>query len=427
MGLTSFTRFTFFYFTLRLLADGTEEFLIQPTAWYYVTYLGKSNVYLGVLLAAFPFGALVFAPIVGAFDVRFNNPKLVFLMCSGSKLIGNVLYTLSFNAYLPLIGRLMSGLGESTVGVLYGAVTQGTNNKNRARAFIYFETLFSVGTACGPVIGTFATFDFDIFGWEVNAGNSPGLVLATIWFVMLIFTLLLPSKLTHNSKTVLESTNSEKEESGSDSELAATNGTTEYSTSRICCLYFVIFQSLFLFCISAFYTPLLAAHHLGLGLVEIKLMYANLALFAFVLFLGNYIFSSYISEKAFLAFGIVSHVVPLSILFYFAFSFNDSHPFNVAYILLILMLLISVSFVIFPLASSLLSKETPAHKASFYQSLAFTVLHTPNVISRIIGAATFNQSGMICVCVILTTGWLLELIWFLIEYRAFYPSSKEKK
>ncbi len=427
MSLTSFSRFTFCYFTLRLLADGMEEFLIQPTAWYYVRYLGQSNFFLGILLAAFPFGALISAPLVGALDVRYNNPKLVFLMCCLTKFLGDVLYTISINAYLPLVGRLISGLGEGTVGVLYGAVTQGTNKKNRVRAFLYFEALFSVGTAFGPVVGSFITFNLDIFGMEINAGNSPAVVLASIWFIMLILTVLLPSDLTGKQKNAVESSDSRKEESESESESATTNDTREYSTSRICCLYFVIFLSWILFCITSFYTPLLAAHHLGLGLVEIKFMYANVALFSFVLFLGNYIFSSYISEKCFIGFGIASHSVPLLILLYFALTFNDTLPVNIAYSLLILLLLLSVSFVIFPLASSLLSKETPVHKASFYQSLAFTVLHTPNLISRVVGGVTFNQTGMICVCLVLTAGWFLELIWFLIEYRALYPSSKKDK
>ena len=427
MSLTSFTKFVFFYLSLRLLADGMEEFLIQPTAWYYVRYLGQSNLFLGFLLAAFPFGAVIFSPCVGFFDVRFNNPKVIFLICCVTKFIGNLLYTTPFNAYLPLIGRFMSGLGEGTVGVVYGAVTQGTNNKNRARAFLYFEGLYSVGTAFGPVLGSFITFDLDIFGLEINAGNSPGLILATIWFLMLILTVFLPSDLTKTTETILDSTDSTTEESGSESQSTATNATTEYSISTICCLYFVIFQSWMLLNIGLFYTPLLAAHHLGLGLIEIKFMYINGALFSFVLFLANYVLSRYIAEKSFLAIGIASHIIPLLILFYFSLSFNDSLSVNSAYFLLILTILLSVSFVMFPLASSLLSKETPVDKASLYQSIGFTVLHAPNSMSRIIGGATFTQTGMIYVCLGLSAGWFLELIWFLIEYRTLYPSSKGRK
>ena len=419
MALTSFPKFVFFYLSIRLLSDGMEEFLIQPTAWFYVNYLGASDFFLGLLLAAFPFGAFIFAPCVGVFDVRFNSPKLVFMMCSVTKFIGNVLYTTPFHAYLPLIGRFLSGLGEGTVGVVYGLVTQGTNSKNRAQAFLYFEGLYTVGTACGPVLGSFFAFNFDILGLEINAGNFPGLILTTIWFLMIVFTVFLPSELTKKSTDLVN------EESGSESELVTTNGTTEYSISRISCLYFVIFQSWMLLNVGLFYTPLLAAYHFGLKLIDIKLLYASSALFSFVLFLGSYILSSHIAEKTFIAIGIASHIVPLFIFSYFAVSFNDTLTFNNAYFLLILMILLSVSFVIFPLASSLLSKETPQDQASFYQSIGFTVLHLPNVIGRIISGATFTHTGMIYVCLGLCGGWLLQAFWFFIEYRAFYtPSGK---
>ncbi len=427
MSLTSFTKFVFFYLSLRLLADGMEEFLIQPTAWYYVRYLGQSNLFLGFLLAAFPFGAVIFSPCVGFFDVRFNNPKVIFLICCVTKFIGNLLYTTPFNAYLPLIGRFMSGLGEGTVGAVYGAVTKGTNSQNRARAFLYFEGIYSIGTACGPILGSLITFDLDIFGLEINAGNSPGLILATIWFLMVIITVFLPSDLTEKSKTILESIDSTTEGTESESESVATKATTEYSISRVCCLYFVMFQSWMLLNIGMVYTPMLAAHHLGLKLIEIKFLYVNSALLSFVLFLANYVLSSYIAEKSFLAIGIASHIIPLLILFYFSFSFNDSLSVNSAYFLLILTILLSVTFVMFPLSCSLISKETPADKASLYQSIGFTVLHAQNVISRILAGATFTQTGMIYVCLGLSTGWFLELIWFLIEYRTLYPSSNEKK
>ena len=216
------------------------------------------------------------------------------------------------------------------------------------------------------------------------------------------------------------------EESESESESTATSDTTEYSISRIFCLYFVIFQSWMLLNIGLFYTPLLAAYHLGLKLIEIKLLYACSALFSFLLFLGSYILANLIAEKSLIAIGIASHIVPLFILFYFAFSFNDSFAVDNGYFLLILMILLSVSFVIFPLSSSLLSKETPLHKASFYQSVGFTVLHLPNVIGRIVGGFTFNETGMTYVCIGLSIGWLVQLLWFLIEYRAFYPSSVKK-
>ena len=176
-----------------------------------------------------------------------------------------------------------------------------------------------------------------------------------------------------------------------------------------------------------FYTPLLSVHLLGLGLIEIKLIYANGALFSFILFLTSFIISSYFSENIkLIAIGVLSHIVPLSTLFYFAFSWGNFHSVNNAYFLLLLNISLGVSFVIFPLASSLLSKETPVRTASFYQGLAFMALHIADIGGRAMGGATFHKTTLTWVCIGLTIGWLIELVWFLIEYCNMFPVSGKR-
>ena len=48
--------------------------------------------------------------------------------------------------------------------MLYGAVTKCTTHENRAKAFLYFEGLYSIGAICGPTIGSALTFKLDILG-----------------------------------------------------------------------------------------------------------------------------------------------------------------------------------------------------------------------------------------------------------------------
>jgi MFS family permease len=55
-------------------------------------------------------------------------------------------------------------LSEGTMGVLYGVVTKCTTNENRAKAFLYFEGLYSIGVVCGPMVGSVLTFNLNIFG-----------------------------------------------------------------------------------------------------------------------------------------------------------------------------------------------------------------------------------------------------------------------
>jgi MFS family permease len=164
INFTSLNKLVFIYLSLRLLTDGVEEFLILPTAWYYIKDLGETNTFLGLTLAAYSAGTLVFAPFIGLLAVKCQASKALVVMCGLVKLFGNVLYSIPVNGYFPLFGRFISGIGEGTTGVLYGAVTKCTTNKNRAKAFLYFEGLFCIGEVCGPAIGSLLIFNFNILG-----------------------------------------------------------------------------------------------------------------------------------------------------------------------------------------------------------------------------------------------------------------------
>jgi hypothetical protein len=194
--------------------------------------------------------------------------------------------------------------------------------------------------------------------------------------------------------------------------------------SVVLCLYFLIFLMAILVTISSTYIPLLAKYHLGLGLSHVKLLYLNSSLFAFVFFLATYLLAERISEKNCIVFGVVSSIVPILTIFYFALFWDNDMPVNAAYLLLVSLLFIGAQFVNFALISSLLSKLTPAEGASFYQSLTFTVAHTSIMLSRILAGATFHRMPMMYTCLCLTICWLFGLIWLGIEYKNLEKDEK---
>ena len=73
-----------------------EEFIIHiiPTAWYYMKFLEETNVFLGLTLAAYSIGTLVFAPFIGFLEVKCQSSKAILVMCGLVKLSGNLVYTL---------------------------------------------------------------------------------------------------------------------------------------------------------------------------------------------------------------------------------------------------------------------------------------------------------------------------------------------
>jgi MFS family permease len=170
LNFTSLKNFVFLYLSLRVFTEGLEEFLIQPTAWYYMKYLGESDLFLGLTLAAYSAGALLFAPFVGVIDVKFQASKLITVFCAFVRFFGNLLYSIPVNGYFPMFGRLISGLGAATDGIVLSIVAKGTTDKNRAKAFLYLEALYSLGTICGPTLGSALTINMDIYGLKINAG-----------------------------------------------------------------------------------------------------------------------------------------------------------------------------------------------------------------------------------------------------------------
>ena len=193
-------KWVFLYLSIRVFVDGSEEYIIQSTAWYYMEYLRKPKVFLGLTLAAFAAATCILAPLVAMIEVKFDAATVIVFVSGPVKLIGNIiLYAIPVNGYFPLFGRLISGMGESTLGVLYGAVTKCTDKTNRAEAFLYFEGLYSVGAIFGPAIDSVLVFNINILGWKINPGNSPAVLLAIAWVFLITLSIFLPSDLAENS------------------------------------------------------------------------------------------------------------------------------------------------------------------------------------------------------------------------------------
>jgi MFS family permease len=414
----------FFYLSIRLFFDGSEEYIIQPTAWYYMKYLGESKAFLGLTLAAFATATCIFAPLVGIFETKFHAAKAIILLSGPAKFFGNMLYSIPLNGYFPLFGRFISGMGGSTTGVLYGVVTICTTNENRSKAFLYFEGIFSVGSVFGPAIGSVLIFKVNIFGWEINAGNSPGVLLATVWLFLIMLGMFLPSDLAENSLA-------EEIELDSDSgnEIIEKGNDTNYTASTVCCLYYIIFLNAIFYNLISFYTPLLAVYHLGLKLIHVKLIYVNTSLVGFVLYIATYLFLHKTSEKKYIFLAFAITIVPISITFYFAHVWNNItySKFNAAYLLLISMIIMSVQFINFALTCSLLSKVTPPNRAAFYQSLIFTVENIGIIVARVIGGATFDKIPMMCTCLVLGIAWASSVVWMAFEYNKLPPKASSHK
>ncbi|XP_028416118.1 major facilitator superfamily domain-containing protein 8-like [Dendronephthya gigantea] len=411
----------FIYISLRFFSNGVEEYLIQPTAWYYMKFLKESNVFLGLTLASYSAATLVFSPFFGALNVRLqNSSKLIILMGGVVKLLGNMLYSIPINGYFPMFGRFLSGMGTGTGSVLFGIIAKGSSHENRAQAFLYFEALFFAGQVLGPTLGSILTFNVDIFGWQINAGNSPGVIMMIIWCFLLTFTIFLPSNLTEENIEEKQSKEIIVGEKITDTFKSSSETNNIFRPpSIVFSLFYFTFVLVIFYSVVGLYVPLLAAHRLGLGLLHVKLIFINSTLFVFILFILTPLFLRIISEKNLLILGKVFLMFPIFVLLYFSVSWNTTLSVNAAYLLPLTMFILEGNAVNFSLICSILTKLTPVSSASFYQGINFAVLHFGIMVGRLIAGATFAKLPMMYAGFGLTVCWLFSMLWLSIEYKNF--------
>ncbi|XP_046848565.1 tetracycline resistance protein, class H-like isoform X3 [Xenia sp. Carnegie-2017] len=142
----------FFLAAFRYFMEGSEEFFIAPSAWFYIKSLGEDKVFLGIVLSAFPVAAVISLPILGKIADKYGNHRTIIIACFALKVASNVLYAVPISVYFPLFGRLFSGIAEGSAGVLNGKVIEYTSELYRAKVFLILDGLYTVGSLFGPAL-----------------------------------------------------------------------------------------------------------------------------------------------------------------------------------------------------------------------------------------------------------------------------------
>ena len=410
---TSMRPWIFCAIAVRFFVDGSEEYFITPSAWYYIKSLGQTMTFLGIVLSAFPVGALSTGSMVGKFADKFGHIKSILLASFTIKVIANLIYSIPVSAYFPLAGRLLSGLADGSAGVYYGQIILYTPMKHRAPVFIFLDGMFTLGSLFGPTVSVFLSFNINVLGWKIDAGNSPGIVLALIWLVLLVNVMWLPKDFGTKKTTVDHDSDDDDDVISAQS---LTNSPSYASHSTVLLIFYQVFLSLFYSTTVTFYVPLLAQELLHLQLTEVKLLFLVSSLFSMVLFLLFYLGANYFHETQLLACSMVMQIIAISILTYFGFSWDNITGVYNGYIL-IAYICLGMPYYSFSLGCSLLSKVTDPNDAAFYQGSSFAALHSGFVVSRIVSSFIFTKTSVLWFCLALVIMWTLGAVWLIIEYR----------
>jgi MFS family permease len=192
-----------------------------------------------------------------------------------------IIYCVNLSAYFPLFGRLLSGVGEIGVTVVLGQIALQPERESRSGNFVLLDSAYCVGAAFGPGIGSFIAFRTDILGWEINEGNSPGIVLIIVWLLFLILAMLLPKDIwiatgarntEHNSPLSEDEADRRLDECGRKEKLPDSNSKWKPNyallDSRLFCLIFLAFSSEVFSSTSTFYVPVLALNQLKMEMIQ---------------------------------------------------------------------------------------------------------------------------------------------------------------
>jgi hypothetical protein len=79
------------------------------------------------------------------------------------------------------------------VAIIFGQVALQSEAAERSAIYVLAEGVYCLGATIGPAIGSFITFEITIWGWHIDQGNSPGVLLIIIWTFFSIVTIILPN------------------------------------------------------------------------------------------------------------------------------------------------------------------------------------------------------------------------------------------
>ena len=418
------TKFT----ALRFFLGGIEIYIIAPTAWYYIKSMGQTKFFLALVFTAYNVGAIIAGPLFGFLTDKFGNPRFMFISCCAMKVVANVIYSINLSAYFPLFGRLMTGL-SGDIAILLGQVALQTEEENRGKNFVFLEGIYCLGAVFGPGIGSFISFRANILGWEIDEGNSPGIVLAIIYLIFLMASLLLPKEIWVPSN---KQSSTEKDydeglvdyENSDDETLAAhrnPDGKLSYLLdSRILCLLFLIFSSEVFSSTATFYAPILALDHFHLKEIHVKLLFLNCTLFTLLLFICLHLVSKYIEERKLFAFALLMEITAIIFLASLAFFWNQVT--DVQYYVLLLYICLGMPYFANPYGNSILSKITDPKNATLVQGISLATVHSAIALCRVLVSFAFTKTSLLCYCFGMVIMWLIGVIWYAVLYRRMVPN-----
>lgn len=170
---------------LRRFAAGIDYIIILPSVYFYLQSFNMGYYFLGLVIAADSLVAFFVSPLIEKLDEKWQRVRFLGFVANLLQITGSMIYALPLYFYMPLLGRLVSGLGQSFSGALYGEVKRVTSPEERNRVMIFMEGVRLFGVVIGPGMNFFVK-DFSLtFGpWIIDYRTAPGFFMAIVWLLV---------------------------------------------------------------------------------------------------------------------------------------------------------------------------------------------------------------------------------------------------
>lgn len=176
-------------FSIRMFFIGVEYSVILPSCLLYMKTFDVSEIFMGLVVAAYPFAGMISLPIVGRIYDKTKRTRELFIILNFLQIVGNIIYAIPFSIWLPLSGRFLAGLGDGFAACAAGEITY-TYPKSYRTGIL---SLMELGRVLGLVVGPAVTFfigkkTYYLWTWRLDYATMPGVVMAFCWLLYELLT-----------------------------------------------------------------------------------------------------------------------------------------------------------------------------------------------------------------------------------------------
>ncbi len=155
--------------------------VILPLLHLYGIAFGASPFQIGMIAAAFPLAQLIGVPVMGAMSDRYGRKPLL-LISQVTTCISFIMLAAAPSLEWVIFSRIFDGLFGANLATAQAALTDITDERNRARGLGFTGAAFGVGFILGPVISLIALETTDSLA-------VPALTAAVYSFLSILLTL----------------------------------------------------------------------------------------------------------------------------------------------------------------------------------------------------------------------------------------------